>query len=243
MLRFLLKPRWIAFTLFALIVTVGCVRLGFWQLDRLHGRRYYNHLFEQGMAAAPAPIQQLLSDRTDGPLLYRRAEASGAYDTAHEVILYGRTQDGRPGNHLLTPLVLPDGQAVIVDRGWVPFQMDTPPVSAAAAPPGKVYVAGFLFASEPGDPVSGSVTTLAHVDLAQLASQLPYHLLPYYLQLQTQTPAQPGDLPVPPPAPQLDDGPHLSYALQWFSFAAIAFVGFWILVRREVLEQRSTTEP
>lgn len=239
MLRFLRRPRWIAFTLFALIVTIGCVRLGFWQLDRLHGRRYYNALFRQGMAASPEPIEPLLADPQARPLLYRRAVASGVYDTAREVILYGRTHDERPGNDLLTPLVLPDGRAVIVDRGWVPFQMKTPPVAAAQPPGGDVSVTGFLVTGTSTGASTGPVTTVAHIDLGQLAAQLPYRLLPYYLQLQTQTPPQSSLLPAPPPPPTLDDGPHLSYAIQWFSFAIIAFVGYWILIRRQILGEGS----
>ena len=128
MFRFLLKPRWIALGLFAVVMTSLCVRLGFWQLDRLHGRRYYNHLFAQGMAMPPQPVETLVDGSAGTSLLYRQAEATGTYDPAHEVILYGRTNNEEPGNHVLTPLRLPDGRAVIVDRGWVPYDMNTPPV-------------------------------------------------------------------------------------------------------------------
>src|SRR5262249_55601399 len=139
MFRFLLKPRWIALGIFAVVVTILCVRLGFWQLDRLHGRRYYNHLFEQGMTTPAQPVEHLIDDAgAGGPQLYLHASATGTYDTSHEVTLYGRMQDDQPGNHVLTPLRLPDGRAVIVDRGWVPFDMDTPPVSAATPPSGTV---------------------------------------------------------------------------------------------------------
>ncbi len=241
MFRFLLKPRWIALGLFALAMSALCVRLAFWQLDRLHGRRHFNALYAQGMQASPVPLEALLA-RTDGsPLLYRRATVTGTYDTDREVILYGRTQDDRPGNHVITPLMLPDGRAVIVDRGWVPFQMDTPPVIGAAPPEGPVQVTGLVFGSEAGGGDAGPVTTVKSVDLGQLGDQLPYPLLRVYLQLQTQAPAQPSDLPVPPPPPALDDGPHLSYALQWFAFATIAFGGFWLLAIRQIREERGAT--
>jgi surfeit locus 1 family protein len=239
MFRFLLKPRWIALGLFALVMTGLCVRLGFWQLDRLQGRRYFNHRYEAGMSAAPEPVEQLIDG--GGDLLFRQAEASGTYDAAREVILYGRSDHGEPGNHVLTPLRLADGRAILVDRGWVPFDMDTPPLSAAAPPPGVLMVTGLLAPSEPGGTPQneGAVTTVTRPDLERIAPQLPYPLLPYYLQLRTQTPAQSGALPIPPPVPTLDDGPHLSYALQWFAFAAIAGFGFALLVAREVRDERA----
>ena len=77
---------------------------------------------------------------------------------------------------------------------------------------------------------SGVVRTL---DVAGIASTLPYDVAPQPLQLAEQKPPQPGDLPVPVALPELSEGPHLSYALQWFLFAAVAIVGAAILVRRE----------
>jgi len=113
MLRFLLKPRWIALTVFAVVVAGVCFRLAFWQLDRLDGRRYYNDLFRAGMTQAPQPVESLLAVPPEGPLSFRQVSATGRYDAAEETILYGRPLDGRPGNHVLTPLVLDDGTGAI----------------------------------------------------------------------------------------------------------------------------------
>lgn len=242
---FLRRPRWIGLTVFAVAVVAVCVRLGIWQLDRLEGRREFNDRYAAGLAAAARPLEDLL--RGGGALAYRRVTATGRYDTEHEVILYGRALDGQPGNHLLTPLVLTDGRAVLIDRGWVPFEMDEPPVAAAAPPRGEVEVVGPLFAGRAGGagevPEGGDrVTTVRTVDLDAIARDVPYELVPWFVQLQTQSPP-PGDLPVPEPAPELDEGPHLSYAFQWFAFATIAAIGYAILVRREVVERRSSETP
>ncbi|HET6714369.1 MAG TPA: SURF1 family protein [Actinomycetota bacterium] len=243
MFRFLLRPRWIGLTLFAVVVVGVCVRLGLWQLDRLEGRRDFNDRYASGLARAPRPLEDLLRD--GGALAYRRAIAIGRYDTEHEVILYGRSLDGQAGNHVLTPLVLADGRAVVVDRGWVPFEMDEPPV-AGAAPPGEtdVEVEGTLFAPQPGGAGEiqagmDRVTTMRSVDVDAIARDVSYDLVPWFLQLRSQTPGG-GDLPVPAPLPELDDGPHLSYAFQWFAFATIAAVGYVILVRHEVADRSAT---
>ena len=248
MLSLLLKPRWIAFTLFALVVTVTCARLGFWQLDRLEGRRYYNALFREGMKRAPEPIESLLASPGPNPIDYRRATADGRFDIENEVILYGRSLRDQPGNHILTPLVLADGRAVLVDRGWVPFELDTPPVAAAAPPAGRVQVEGFLSpdeseGSKPPGTGAPRITTFTRVDLRTIGAQLPYELLPWYLTSQTQSPRQPSDLPRAVAPPELTEGPHLGYAFQWFAFATIAVVGYVILIRRELLNRRHDALP
>jgi surfeit locus 1 family protein len=242
MFRFLLRRRWVGLTLFAVVVVGVCVRLGLWQLDRLEGRREFNDRYASGLAKAPRPLEDLL--REGGALAYRQAIAIGRYDTEHEVILYGRSLEGQAGNHVLTPLVLPDGRAVVVDRGWVPFEMDEPPVGGA--PPGEteVEVQGTLFAPQPGgageiEAGQDRVTRMRSVDVDAIARDVPYDLVPWFLQLRSQIPSG-GDLPVPAPLPELDDGPHLSYAFQWFAFATIAAVGYVILVRREVADRRGT---
>jgi surfeit locus 1 family protein len=231
----LLRPRWIGLTVFAVVVVGICVRLGLWQLDRLEGRRDANARYAEGLAEPPRPLEDLLD--SGGRLAHRRAVATGRYDPEREVILYGRTLDGVAGNHVLTPLVLADGRAVIVDRGWVPIEMDRPPVDAAP-PAGEVEVRGTLFADQPGgagDVQEGGdrVTTVRTVDIEAIARDVPYELSPWFLQLRSQSPAA-GDLPVAVPEPELTDGPHLGYAFQWFAFATIAAVGYAVLARREV---------
>ncbi len=227
----------------AVVVAAVCVRLGIWQLDRLQERRAANELVRAGLEQPAAPLGELLVGAAPVELAWRHAEVSGTYDPAEEVILYGRTQAGRSGDHVLTPLVLADGTAVVVDRGWIPFDPDRgPPITGpAAAPGGRVTVAGVVLAPGSGavaaDPsVRGEtdpVTMVQQVDLGVLQRQVPYPLAPVALQLQEQRPAQAGGLPEPATLPELDEGPHLSYAIQWFAFATIAVVGYVLLLRRD----------
>lgn len=223
----------------ASLVAVTCVALGIWQIARLHQKQQFNAAVIAGLALAPAAVDTVLPDGVDPDTVrYRRAEATGTYDTEHGFVLYGRTQNADAGNHLLTPLLLADGRAILVDRGWVPLDIDDPGAAEATPPSGEVHVEGVLFSSE-GDPPGAVDTggpaaiTLSRVDLQTIQAQLPYAIAPSYLLLQRQTPAQANGLPQPSPLPELSEGPHLNYAIQWFLFAAIAVVGFVVLALRE----------
>jgi len=216
-------------------VAATCVRLGFWQLDRLHGRKEANAAIAAAEAIPPRPLPDLLAGTGDPTSLrFRPAVATGTYDPAHEVLLYGRaSREGQSGDQVLTPLRLADGTAIVVDRGWIPIDQDVPVTGEAAAPTGTVTVAGELFPADAissGPPATDRITT---VDLGRIGATLPYPILPVYLLLERQDPPQPGALPELPPLPPLTNGPHLSYAVQWFSFAAIALIGYVILLRRD----------
>jgi cytochrome oxidase assembly protein ShyY1 len=237
--RFLLRPRWLAGLGLVIVVVVSFVRLGFWQLHRLDERHAYEDLVAERLAAAPAPLAEVLSSHSDDDDRYRRVVAEGTFDPGHEVILYGRTQGDQTGNHVVTPLILADGTAVAVDRGWVPLSDASPPLSDAAPPAGVVRVSGVLFPTEADDAGAGSQRTFARLNLPALAAQVPYPLAPAYLLPASQDPPQarlPLIAPLPDPA---ESPPHLSYAIQWFTFSAIAVVGFVILVRREYRRSRA----
>jgi surfeit locus 1 family protein len=228
------------------VVAATCIRLGFWQLDRLRGRKDANAAIAAAEAMPPRPLPALLSETTDtGSLRFRSAVTSGTYDPAHEVLLYGRSSvEGETGDQVLTPLRLPDGTAIVVDRGWIPIDQDVPVTGEAAAPSGSVTVTGVLFPPDAitsgAAPVSQRVT---EVDLGAIGAAVPYPILPVYVLLQRQDPPQAGALPEPPPLPSLDNGPHLSYAVQWFSFAAIALIGYVVLLRRDRRDAAAPTAP
>lgn len=232
--------RRIALLLMTLTVAATCVRLGFWQLDRLEQRRSHNSVVSARLASPLRPLDALLGVATPPQdLAYLRVEVTGTYDPDHEVTLYGRPLEGRPGDHVLTPLVIDDGTAVVVDRGWVPIRDGAQP-GMTSPPSGPVTVRGFLIEPEASThPEEGDPTpeTVARLDLTLIGKGLPYDLAPVALQLTDQVPPQSSGLPVPAPEPKLDEGPHLSYAVQWFSFAAIAVIGYVVL---EVRERRRT---
>jgi len=190
----------------ALAVAIVCVRLGVWQLDRLGQRRARNAILAARLALPPLAVSRTTVPDSAGQ---RRLIARGVYDFAGELIGPGRSFDGTPGVALITPLRLEDGSVVFVDRGWVPS-------------PDARHVDQVLYR----EPDSATVEGLGVLPPRGWG----YPPLPFILQQSGIAAAQ--GLPRRWPAPALDDGPHLSYAIQWFSFAVIIVVGTGALLRK-----------
>ena len=215
------------------------VRLGLWQIDRLHERRTLNATIEQQQRGAPLPLVNLPADTARAH--YRAASVDGVYDYDHEIVLSNRTRRGSPGVDLLTPVrIAGRDTAVLVNRGWV-YSPDGASVDQARWREGgtarlKGYVE--LVTADTTLAVSRHPRVVRHVSRAELKSKIPYPVAPFYLIAfgDTTDMAHPArrDLPV------LDDGPHRGYAFQWFSFALIAVAGAGIVVRRELKSDRRT---
>ncbi|HEX2093586.1 MAG TPA: SURF1 family protein [Longimicrobiaceae bacterium] len=235
-------PRGVLAALLVLAVAATCVRLGFWQLDRLEQRRARNAairaaqalpLLEMDSAAAAA----VASD--PGAHLNRRVRVRGVYDPAREVVLRGRAREGRPGVHLVTPLRIAGGTAVVlVNRGWIPSPDATTVERGRFAAGGVREVVGILQevprTGNRGQPSArgGGDTTYRRLDLEVARARSPLPVLPLYVQQLPDSTAPAAGPPHPVPPPALDEGPHLGYAIQWFSFAAIAVIGFGVMVLR-----------
>lgn len=228
-----LTGRGILGSLAVLLVAGGCVYLGFWQLDRRAQRAEHNRVVAERMAGDPVDLTS--APRDTAGLAYRRAIVEGVVDDDRAIVLAGRSLNGAPGVHLLSPVRIGDG-AVLANRGWLPAPdgatVDLDPVRLE----GRVRIEGVLvpfpdvdLATEP----EGFRVQWFRVDADAIRAQYPYPVSPLYL-VATSRPdvaggeAGPGPAPLDPPT--LSPGPHLSYAIQWFSFAAIAVIGWLVLV-------------
>ena len=233
--RVLLSPRWLLGHVLVVTICVLFVNLGFWQLRRLEDRRIENIVTTSRMAAPPLPIEDLLAGAGSDlqSLEYRTATASGVFDPDGEILVRSQVHEGMAGWHVITPLILADGRAILVNRGWVPLEMDSVPVRAAPAS-GPVTVNGWVKLTsqrQAGGPVEeeGRLTQVARVDLARLQAQVSPTLLPIYLVADQTGQSLPIALARPTTT---EDGPHLMYAIQWFSFTGIGVVGYFFLLRR-----------
>ncbi|QKW05772.1 SURF1 family protein [Streptomyces sp. NA04227] len=254
MYRFLLSRQWVLLTLLTLLLIPAMVRLGFWQLHRHEHRVAQNELISRTVNAAPVPVTELTSPGHQVPRsdLYRQVTAKGTFDTAHEVVVRRRTNsDEKVGFHVLTPLVLRDGRALLVNRGWIPAngpQTAFPKIPAPAR--GEVTVTGRLMPDE-STKASGikNVKGLPDRQVMLISSRaearaLGREVLGGYVQ---QTAPEPrGNSPELLPEPDHSSiGPHMAYAIQWWLFASAVPVGWVILVRRERRDRAAaaTAEP
>ena len=243
--RSLLSRRWLLWTLLVIAAAAVCVRLGIWQLDRLRQRRVFNsHIYAvQAMPPVQLPADSGLEDLPS--MEYRAVTAAGAYDFAYQVAIRNQYNNSQVGYDLVTPLVMQNGEAVLVDRGWIPAGgNDSPAAWHKYDVPGQVTVKGVIRASQsetaffgaPTDPTPApgqkGLDEWIFLNVRRIAQQMPYRVLPVYLQ-ENPDPTR----TTPPVAAQvqldLSEGPHEGYAIQWFSFAAIMLVGYPFLIRRQ----------
>ena len=223
----------------AIAIAGVCIRLGFWQLGRLSERRAENVRVAASIAAAPIDVAAIPGDSTGAR--GQQVAVRGTYDFANEVVLSNRSRDGAPGVNLLTPLRI-EGRdtAVIVNRGWV-YSPDGTSLDATAwreSPEsrGTAYVSWLSDAAAASAAPARTDRRVLRLDRRTIAAQVPYPIAPYQLVLLADSgdgsaygfaaeAARDTMLPVRLPLPALDEGPHKSYAIQWFCFAAIAIVG------------------
>jgi cytochrome oxidase assembly protein ShyY1 len=236
--RFLATPRWLGLAALALFLATVMVGLGDWQLHRYHARATINARIDAGGSGPAVPIARALPapDGRVGPpppaaTEWRRVQVTGRYDSGHEILARGRTVDGAVGFEVITPLVLGDGSAVLVDRGWL-----APPPGGAlvkpdvpAPPAGEVTVIGSVRRPESGadKPTNHTVRRISPATL-----NLPYPAYGGYVMLDEQTPkADPRFTPVP--ADHENAWQNAGYVVQWWAFALMTIVGYGYLARRE----------
>ena len=238
------RPRWIVFSALVVVITVACVVLGLWQLGRLEERRASNTVLASRLGREPVSLDEVRSalQPVDGigadPSDYEftRVTAQGVLVDEGRVLVRSQVVDGQAGVHEVLPLVLEDGSAVLVNVGWFPLGVDPGPATALFPPSGRIELTGLLRADQRPAfgrrEAEGHLKTVARIDVGRIQEQVDLPLLPFWIQLVG--PYDPQRLPIPLPLPAVDDGPHLSYAVQWFSFGSIALVGYVALMRREL---------
>lgn len=236
LLAALISRKWWWVTILVLAIMALFARLGIWQLDRLAQRREANAARLTVLQSEPLDLTTAVFSPDLTPLKDRQAIATGTFDFDQQGIVKLQVWQGRPGAYLLAPLVLADGKtAVLVNRGWIPEAETAVSDRRQYDQPGRQTIHGYIGLTETVSRASSSdqpPLEWFRVDIAQIQPQLPYTLLPIYL---IQTP-QEGDNQAPPFRAEqvidLSEGPHLSYAIQWFIFALIGGIGYLVLVSK-----------
>lgn len=231
--------------LMTVLVVAGAVvlcGLGFWQLDRLNQRiveseRIRSQLDQPAIAITGVPIDPAALD-------YRRVRVRGTFDPSREILLRNRSSaEGATGYHLITPLRLSDGGgALLVDRGWIPLTEAGSQQRRAFAPPdGEVIIEGVARRSQEGvagpqDPPLGPdrprLDAWFRVNIPRIEQQTGYQLLPVFVEQQPDSAST--SLPELAPTEPPGLGSHLSYAIQWFSFAVILVAGYLVIVYQQL---------
>lgn len=248
MLKTLLTRKWRIATILVIIAIIVMVRLAFWQLDRLQERRAFNARVQAQLDQPPLTLDANTPIDDLANMEYRTVVVRGEFDFTQEVALRTQTWNGKLGARLLTPLhIAGSDRAVLVDRGWIPYEEEENGQWPQYNEPGVVEVrgrimasrnqTGFGFANDPTPAPGQRVTAWNQANVQAIGAQLPYALLPIYIQ-QAPNPDPDTVLPYAGLAVlDLSEGPHLGYAGQWFMFAVIFAVGYPAFVRHQLREE------
>lgn len=240
---FLRSRRWLGYFALLLVFSITCVWLGNWQFERRAEARAEIDRIDANYEAPASELATVLSDPASFDLDSHKwlpVMAEGEY-VGEPVFARNRPGPDGVGSDLLQAFQTTDGQIFYVDRGWVPVNGneaeagDFDPDLLPAAPEGHVTIEARLRASEPV--ISGRTAgerSVASINVPVVAEVTGLDGETYtgaYGMLISETPAtEHGTLP---DKPERDEGPHLSYALQWYVFILIAGIGVAYAARRE----------
>ena len=243
---FAISKRWFGYLALVVIFAIGCSLLAMWQLARRDDARAEIDRVEANWESAPRPIDEVLPtlDSFDPDTKWTPVVLNGEYLSDEQVLARGRPRDGNPGFEVLVPFRLDDGTVFIVDRGWIPVgNTGDTPEAVPAAPAGRVTVVARLKAGEPvvagRSAPEGQIATVHLPDLAERVGE-PMYTGAYGL-VASEDPA-PATAPLQQVKPTPDEGPHLSYAFQWFVFGIMA-LGALVWAVRQEYRARNSEDP
>lgn len=249
----MLKPfftrRWLALTLLFALIIPSFYELSQWQWRRLAGRQAYNASIMHNRAQSTGPIASIITsvgnDRTtDEANQWRNVQLTGTWDVTHQVLVRKKSLESDAGFWVMTPFLDQSGVTVMVNRGWRILDasaVDTP--SVTPPPTGTVEVAARVrmvkarTKARPNDLPTGQVDSVQPREIVPDANPL---LVNAYVEMTASRPVSNGSDLRLIPEPELDEGPHRSYAMQWLAFIVLAIVGYGILAKNEIADYRAT---
>lgn len=229
--RFLLSRRWVLFLLAIVVVGYGTWWLGEWQFGRLQDRKERNAVVVANEDRTPVPVADVLAPgrRVAEKDEWRLVTATGVYDVADTVVVRYRTREGAPGVEVVVPLVTDAGPALVVDRGW--FATEDPeigPDELPAPPEGEVTITGWVRADGTGGSTKVTGRSTRAISSTEIGEAIDQEVLTGFVALKSENPA-PDTALAPVELPDLGEGPHFFYGLQWWFFGVLAAGGFGYL--------------
>ncbi|KRF17121.1 hypothetical protein ASG90_07285 [Nocardioides sp. Soil797] len=234
-LSFLFTRRWILFFLTVVLLALLAWRLGVWQFHRLDDRKASNAIVERNEHHEPTPVEEILSvgSGADAEHEWRRVVATGEYDVDDTVIVRYRTRDGSSGVDVVVPLVTSSGTALFVDRGWMATENSgATPDDIPAPPTGEVTVEGWVRKDATGDSTRVDDHSTRAISSDKISEALDIEAYGGFVDLISEDPA-PEESLEPASKPELNNGPHFFYGLQWWFFGLLAIIGFFWMVYDE----------
>lgn len=236
--------RWLALVLFVAFLGVVFVNLGEWQLRRLHERRINNQVVRTNERAPVADFDQVFTHPIGDRDEWRRVRVTGTFDAAHEYVIRYRDNGDASGYEVVTPLRTDSGRTVLIDRGFVAISGSQQIPNTAPAPPsGPVTIVGRVRQNETGRdsatvPVDGHARS---INSDKISADLRTPVANGYIDVITMQPkdtlkAQTIELP------ELSDGPHFWYAVQWFMFTGMGALGVVVFIRGDLRDRRERRE-
>ena len=253
MLRTLREPRYASLSVFMLIVAIGCVLAGTWQISRFENKVSENNALRGNDHAKPTSVTSLLPLTTSNAkapgtdaIEYRRVIVTGTYDVAHQSVVRNRSVNDDDGYLVLTPLTTADGTLLVV-RGFIASSATTTP-HVPAPPSGQVTVTARLVSAETADDGAATLPSpqVESINPTQQAARLGVAVFKGYGELVGSSPGTDGLTVIPSPDLSNPAGgalepQHFAYIIQWYLFAALAIAAPFAMARSET-KQKPTGE-
>jgi cytochrome oxidase assembly protein ShyY1 len=218
--------------------------LGFWQLNRLDQKREFNSVLQSHSSTPIQTLDKVVPDKWNKESSeWMRVTITGSYDPSKAVTIINRSQDGTAGYNSVVPFTSLNQRTILVNRGFVPLVME-PPI----APTGEIEIVGYLRASQarsalgPIDSKEAGNTEFQRFDIPLIAAHVGKTIEPMFLQLIEESPADTSQWPAKVAPPPLDEGTHMSYAMQWFFFCLVALTAWVVVVRRKISQVNASTQ-
>lgn len=246
-MKLLLKPwiRWTAWFMFATLFALACFVLASWQLDR--------------RSEAVSKIERVAGnyDRTAVEILeltllaqeniiefeWRPVNLVGQYLPDKTLLVRNRAVAGQPGFVQLIPFRLVSGELILIERGWIQADSNLDPAASFLPSSNEKQLIARVRLGELGPNRNSPYGQLTSINLPEIESVLGQELeTNFYLRLDSEIVPEISN-PQPLSRPMLDEGNHLSYAVQWIIFAIMGFFALFWAIRQEQEFRRMERDP